>query len=183
MERLISRLLQAAMRIAVVLMILAFIAFGMVGVYRVSKLSWRGHIGMWLTCSVSFLLYYWIFEATGSDYLIIMAGLVCFSGVSEALVWFYERLNIYDNLVGDMPADSDENKESNREWFFGLFSSLCILVFVFVGLYIWDGRDPFEVGYITHTWSSLLGFAMLCLGFGLPLIGFSASLFLQSNED
>jgi TRAP-type C4-dicarboxylate transport system permease small subunit len=44
MERLISRLLQAAMRIAVVLMILAFIAFGMVGVYRVSKLSWRAGV-------------------------------------------------------------------------------------------------------------------------------------------
>lgn len=182
MGKLIAGIMRTLGQVAVVLFVLMIIAIGMIGVYRVAKLSWKGHLVMWAACLICGSLASWIFGST-FDWLSISAGLVIFSVVSEGLVWAYESLGIYELMTEDSPLDSAEEKGESREHFFGMFSSLFMVSFVLVGAYWWNGEDPFIVSEVTQTLKSILGYIMMCLGFGLPIIGFAAYMMLNEQNN
>lgn len=168
-------------QVAVVLFVLMIVAVGMMGVYRAAKLSWRGHLGMWAACLLFGGLTSWLFGIT-IDWRAIFAGLATFSIVSEGFVWAYARLGIYELMTEESPLDSTEEKQESREHFFGMFSAIFMVVFVFLGAYLWNGEDPLSTD-TSQTFTSILGYILMCLGFGLPGIGFSAYMMLDELEN
>ena len=179
MGRLVAGILRMLGQVAVVLFVMMIIALGMAGVYRVAKLSWKGHLGMWAACLICGSTSCWLFGSE-FDWLSIFVGLVAFSVVSEGLVWAYESMHIYELMMEDSPLDSLEERRESREHFFGMFSAVVMIVFVVLGAHWWNGEDPFLGNWLSHPAMSLVGYAMMTLGFGLPVIGFVA--YMTLNE-
>ena len=173
MGRFMTRILRTLGRIAIVFLIIAFIARGMAGVYRVAKLSWKGHLGMLVSGLIGCRLIFWVFGSE-FDLLTTCVVLVIFSVVSEALVWAYESMGIYEHMTAESSLESIEKIKKNQETFFGMFSSLFIIFFIILGAYLWNGEDPMMKSDVTQPLKSLVGYAMLGLGLGLPIIGFGA---------
>ena len=147
-------------QVVVVLFVLMIIAIGMIGVYRVAKLSWKGHLVMWATCLICGSVASWILGQRLIGLPFLRVG--DFFSRREGLVWAYENLGIYELMTEDSPLDSaDEGRKAGT--FFGMFSSLFMVGFVFVGAY--GGTEWIHVvSDVTQTFKSILGYIMMCLG-------------------
>ena len=166
MEKLIKGLMNAIMKVAIVLAILFIFIAGMSGIYRLGNISWKKHFMAW----AFFLIAFWVIDfsvpITAQVWTILIVSLS-----SKCLVYLFNRFGIYETFNNDSTTIDSDIK--SKEWFFGLFTSPLILAFIILGALMWDSSvDPLNNDGLEVTISSLIGYLLLTIGVGLPFLGF-----------
>ena len=90
MERLIKGLMNAIMKVAIVLAILFIFIAGMAGIYRLGNISWKKHFMGW----AFFLIAFWVIDfsvpITAQVWTIAIVSLS-----SKYLVYLFNSLNLF----------------------------------------------------------------------------------------
>lgn len=177
MERLIKGLMNAIMKVAIVLVILFIFIAGMAGIYRLGNISWKKHFMGW----AFFLIAFWIIDF--SEPIIAQVWIILIVSLSsKCLVYLFNRFEIYETFNDDSTIIDEDTK--SKEWFFGLFTSPLILVFIILGALIWDsGVDPLNNDGLEVSISSLIGYLLLTIGIGLPFLGFVFRFIISEKEE
>ena len=93
MEKLIKGLMNAIMKVAIVLVILFIFIAGMAGIYRLGNISWKKHFMSW----AFFLIAFWIIDfsvpITAQVWTILIVSLS-----SKCFVYLFNRFGIYKTL-------------------------------------------------------------------------------------
>jgi len=176
MERLIKGLMNAIMKVAIVLVILFIFIAGMAGIYRLGNISWKKHFMGW----AFFLIAFWIIDF--SEPIIAQLWIILIVSLSSKyLVYLFNRFEIYETFNDDSTIIDEDTK--SKEWFFGLFTSPLILVFIILGALIWDGVDPLNNDGLEVSISSLIGYLLLTIGIVLPILGFFFRFIISEKEE
>ena len=177
MEKLIKGIMNAIMKVAIVLVILFIFIAGMAGIYRLGNISWKKHFMGW----AFFLIAFWVIDfsvpITAQVWTIAIVSLS-----SKYLVYLFNRFGIYETFNDDYTNLLGDTK--SKEWFFGLFSSPLMLAFIILGALMWDsGVDPLNNDGLEVTISSLIGYLLLTIGIGLPFLGFVFRFVIAEDEE
>jgi hypothetical protein len=99
---------------------------------------------------------------------------------SKCLVYLFNRFEIYETFNDDSTIIDEDTK--SKEWFFGLFTSPLILVFIILGALIWDSVDPLNNNGLEVSISSIIGYLLLTIGIVLPILGFFFRFIISEKE-
>ena len=155
MEKAIAGIMKALKRVAAIMAILIVIGYGMIGVYRFTKLSWLWHFVLWVAFTIALDL---ITDDPDITIGLTFSMLAGFSLVSNGLVYVYRRFNVFERINEESTFDDYEEEEEAREFAFGIFSSALMILCILIGAITSDGEES-------------LGHVVASIGICTPVLG------------